>query len=187
MTQAIKQKKYDFNGLARADVSELEQLIVQGHLPDFEQIAGWEFKGYNRPEFTKYLGIRKFVKGFYIDESDHPGGYCGYNVQVIQTPLEGPWNKKRKKGKPAVHGFYHVLPVKTESLDNLYPNSYLLDYGRSAKNPAFDPSRGLRDYLVQVYEDNPDLLLGKAYFALSRTRIEVSYFILERLEKGEYP
>ena len=42
-----------------------------------------------------------------------------------------------------------------------------------------------RDYLIQVDPSNPDLLLGKAYFAIGPARIGgLNYFILERHRRG---
>lgn len=174
-----------FNELASASGDELDHILKAGTLPEADSLTGWEFKGFNRPEFTKYLGIRKFIKGFYAAPEENPHGFCGYNVQVHQNNIDEPWEKKIKKDQPAIHGFYHVLPFQEKAIDNLYPNAWLLDYGRSARNPVMDPSRCLRDYVVQVDPENPDLLLGKAYFALSTSRIFVSFFILERL--GQAP
>jgi hypothetical protein len=54
----------------------------------------------------------------------------------------------------------------------------LLDYGLGG-NGLFGPP--LRDYIVQVYPDDPDLLLGKAYLAFGSLRIPVSFFVLQRL------
>jgi len=59
----------------------------------------------------------------------------------------------------------------------------LLDYGRGGNKP-WDPTRGLRDYVVQVDPSNPDLFLGKAYYALGPLRVHSNFFILERLRRG---
>jgi hypothetical protein len=59
----------------------------------------------------------------------------------------------------------------------------LLDYGLGGNGPFGPP---LRDYIVQVYPDNADLLLGKAYLALGPLRIPAGFFILERLKKHEH-
>ena len=70
--------------------------------------------------------------------------------------------------------------VDATATDNHYLHGLLLDYGKG-DNPFYDPSAGLRDYLVQVDADNPDLFLGKAYFALGAARVPTfSFFILER-------
>ena len=40
------------------------------------------------------------------------------------------------------------------------------------------------DYLVQVDAEDPDLYLGKAYYAAGPARIPVGFFVLERLRRG---
>jgi len=81
------------------------------------------------------------------------------------------------------HAWYDVGPVDLSAVDCKYPNALLLDYA-SQKNYLFEPSRRLRDYLVQVYPDNPDLLLGKAYVALGPVRLPMSFFVLERSNRS---
>ena len=59
----------------------------------------------------------------------------------------------------------------------------LLDYGRGG-NARFDPTAGLRDYLVQVAAANANLYLGKAYYALGSLRLATNFFVLERFGRG---
>ena len=59
----------------------------------------------------------------------------------------------------------------------------LLDYGASHRNPPLGLERALRHYLVQPYPANPDLLLGKAYFAVDGFRVPSNFFVLERLRR----
>jgi hypothetical protein len=148
-----------------------------GARPRLEDLAGWEFRGFNTPLFTKVLGIRKFKKGFYRTAGTPPGTLEGYNVRTRQSEFDGPWADVVRKGEPLRHGFYAV--VEPYGADRLYPNSVLIDYSLG-KNPPYDPTRLLRDYLVQVDPDNRDLFLGKAFLALGPKRVFVSYFVLER-------
>ena len=67
--------------------------------------------------------------------------------------------------------------------DARYPNALLLDYSLGG-NGLFGPP--LRDYVVQVYPDDPDLLLGKAYLALAGLRIPLSFFVLKRLRSHDF-
>ena len=77
-----------------------------------------------------------------------------------------------------------ATPVDPTAPDNRYLHALLLDYGQG-KNPRLDASAGLRDYLVQVDAGDPDLLLGKAYYALGPVRVPTaSFFILERHQPG---
>lgn len=167
-----------YRELARLPGRELETLLRNGKAPG--SLAGWEFRGYNTPFFASLLGIRKFVKGFFMGN-----GLEGYNIPVRQNGLTGEWLHKPSAETPHRFGFYLVRGVRAEDADNLYPNAVLLDYGRSPRNPAWKPERVLRDYLVQPDPDNPDVLLGKAYLALG-ARIPTSFFILERLRRTEW-
>jgi len=162
--------------------SELERIFQRGSMPDLEGLVGWEFRGINRLPlnfipFGQLVGIKKFLKGFYRGED---GRVMGYNSPVdSKNALDGKWNIAPKR-----FGFYEVHEVDPTARDNEYLHALLLDYGKGGNKP-YDVTGGLRDYLVQVYPDNPDLLLGKAYFALGPTRIGgLNFFILERHRRG---
>jgi hypothetical protein len=166
--EAASAALYELERMSRAD---LETALLRGHRPDPSSLAGWEFRGVNAPRWARALGIKKFIKGFVRDG----GELRGYNRAVVQNRLRGAWTPK-----PAnAFGFYAAGPVDPTARDNVYLHALLLDYGRG-DNPRFDPSRHLRDYLVQVDASNPDLFLGKAYYATGPLRIPVSFFILER-------
>ena len=51
--------------LDHLSLAELEQVFVRGVTPDVAGLAGWEFRGLNTPSYMRFLGIRKFVKGFW--------------------------------------------------------------------------------------------------------------------------
>lgn len=177
-------RRYDYTSLCLARNEDLEEVMRVGVQPRLDSLAGWEFRGYNTLDLTTLLGIRKFKKGFYLeDPSQDPSSserIQGYNVQVVQTPLGDDWFSKIRYGQTLKHGWYDCYPARLGELDNKYPNAVLINYDCS-RNPVWDPSRKLRDYLVQVYPDNPDLYLGKAYAALfGPLRVFVSYFVLER-------
>ncbi len=176
MTIEIKGAKLDYLSLATSSGDFLEEVLRSGKAPDLDEIAGWEFKGFNTMDLTGLIGIRKFKKGFYRDGD----AVRGYNVKVEQGGgLLDPWVDIVKKGDSVKHGWYDVYPVRPEEVDDEYPDSVLLNYA-SERNPRADPSRFLRDYLVQVNPDDQDLLLGKAYVALGSKRVFVSFFVLER-------
>lgn len=177
---------YTYLDLAVAPNEVLEKLMRNGTSPDVRQMVGWEYKGFNTLDLTALLGFRKFKKGFRAKEmpKNPRDPIEGYNVKVIQNGIADPWEPIRQGGKPIIHGFYDVYPVDPAHKDNLYPNALLLNYA-CGRNPIYDPSPVLRDYLVQIYPDNPDLLLGKAYIALGPFRVFVSYFILEKYNKSE--
>jgi len=167
--------------LEQQSLAELEQVFLRGVTPDLAGLAGWEFRGLNSPTFFRLLGIKKFVKGFWRDAA---GATWGYNYPVEQNPNDAGWFATPSVVAPKRFGFYRVEPVDPTSRDNQYLHALMLDYGKGG-NPRFDASAGLRDYLVQVDANNPDLLLGKAYFALGPLRVPTfSFFILERHQPG---
>ena len=166
--------------LERATRAELELVMVRGATPDLDALVGWEFRGINHPAWARLAGIKKFVKGFFRAED---GRVMGYNSPVAQNVLDGRWRTLPSDTAPKRFGFYEVAPVDPTRRDNAYLHAVLLDYGRGG-NRRWDPTSGLRDYLVQVDPGNPDLFLGKAYYALGPVRVHSNYFILERFRRG---
>jgi len=175
-------QRYDYLSLCVASDDQLETAMRQGVQPRLADLAGWEFRGYNTLVLTEMLGFRKFKKGFYqANPSEQDPAYLnGYNVQVVQTPLADPWFDRVKGGQSIKHAWYRCHPVRMTETDCRYPNGVLVNYD-CPEGKRYDPSKRLRDYVVQVYPDNKDLLLGKAFVALAGPlRVFVSYFILER-------
>lgn len=171
-------ERYDYNALCNASDEELEKVMKMGVMPDPAQLAGWEFKGWNTSDITYLIFNKKFKKGFYRKEGEEETG--GYNVVVVQNQLGEPWIDKLKETDSIRHGYFDVYPVKLDEVDHRYPNAVLINYFTSERNFALNPTRFLRDYLVQVYEDNPDLYLGKAFGAIGPFRLFQSCFVLER-------
>lgn len=165
--------------LERSPRARLDALFMNGATPDLEQLVGWEFRGINHPRWASVVGIKKFIKGFFRDE----GAVYGYNCPVEQNVLDGRWRAKPEDGAPKRFGFYKVAPVDATVRDNFYLHAVLLNYGQGG-NKVYDPTRGLRDYLVQPDDGNPDLYLGKAYYAVGPARVFTNYFILERHRPG---
>ena len=159
---------------------ELEKVFVRGTQPRLEDLVGWEFRGVNHLPLNvlpvaNLVGIKKFVKGFFKTED---GRVMGYNSPVKNNALDGRWHVAAKR-----FGFYEVAPVDPTARDNKYLHAVLLNYGKGG-NPVYDPSQVLRDYVVQVDANNPDLYLGKAYGAFGPLRIPTNFFILERFRVG---
>lgn len=163
-----------------------EAIMVSGIAPSFEDLVGWEFAGANTLPILRLVGIRKFCKGFYegpaLDDGPEPF-IQGYNISVKNNADDAPHIFKPKPDAPKRFGFYRLHRVVEGARDDRYPNAHMLDYSRGA-NGIFGPP--LRDYLVQVYPDDPDLLLGKAYLALFGLRIPTNYFVLKRLHQHDF-
>ncbi len=159
-----------------------DAVMRAGVAPALESLAGWEFAGTNTGAITDLVGIRKFRKGFYVGAPRVPHGpqpfVQGYNVVVAQDGIGKPHVAVPSEAHAKRHGFYRVHAVDPASADNVYPNALLLDYGLGRN--GIEPSGFLRDYLVQVYADDADLLLGRAFVALAGARIHGGYFVLSR-------
>ncbi len=163
-----------------------EAMMQSGIAPRFSDLAGWEFGGGNAVPLFRLIGIRKFVKGSYEGPPRAAKGpepfIQGYNVDVKNNGDDEP-HVFKNEAKPKRYGFYRVHRVVEGARDSRYPNALLLDYGLGG-NGIFGPP--LRDYLVQVYPDDPDLLLGKAYLNVLGLRIPTSFFVLKRLHEHDF-
>jgi hypothetical protein len=171
--------------LEQTAMAGLERVFQRGSMPDLDALVGWEFRGINHMPLNALnlayaIGIKKFVKGFFRAED---GRVMGYNIPVARNVLDGRWHLKPSDSEPKRFGFYEVAPVDATARDNEYLHAVLLDYGKGG-NAKLDPSSGLRDYVVQVDPNNPDLYLGKAYYAFGPARLATSFFILERHRVG---
>jgi hypothetical protein len=156
-----------FRELVAAPPAELEAGMRRGRTPDLERLAGADFRGANTAGWTVRARMQQFVKGF---ERRADGAVVGFNRRVAQ---DGGW---AAPGTP--FGFFTVAPVDPAARDNRYLQALLLDYGAGG-NAWYDPSRPIRDYLVQV---DDDLLLGRAFLALGPLRASArTYFVLEPL------
>jgi hypothetical protein len=168
--------------------AERDALMRAGVAPRFPDLEGWEFDGTNTGAITDLLGIRKFKKGFYRGLPRSPGGpepfLQGYNVVVAQNGLGAPHVPVPDVERARRHGFFRVYAVQPGSVDSIYPNALLLDYGLGGN--GLQPSALLRDYLVQVYPDDRDLLLGRAFLALGKLRVPAGYFVLRRANRFDF-
>ena len=82
--------KLSYEALCSASSSELEALLLEGVTPLLEELAGWEFRGFNTNRAAELLRIRKFKKGFQWNPRN-PKELLGYNVKVRQNGLLNPW------------------------------------------------------------------------------------------------
>ena len=165
-----------YRQLAGCSPRELAHRFVAGETPAIDNLTGFEYRGYNHPHLMALLGIRKFIKGFVTDGQ---GASFGYNTPVRQNGLDGAWSALPDEDRPKRFGFFRVVPVAPDAPDNAYRHAILLDYGRGGNAP-YDVTRVLRDYVVRIAPGSDELLLGKAYLALGRVRLPLSFFLLER-------
>lgn len=162
--------------LATQSKGELETLFAAGSPPDVAALTGFEFRGYNQPRAAAVLGIRKFVKAFYLDRSGQP---FGCNTPVAQNGLAGEWLRRPSDDEPKRYAFFRVEAADPDAADQRQRRAVLLDYGRGG-NRGYDIARFLRDYLVRIEPGSDDLLLGKGYFVVAGVRLASSFFLIER-------
>ena len=161
--------------LATRPKAELAAVFAAGGPPDVRALTGFEFRGYNHPRSTALLGIRKFIKAFYLDGTGRPAG-C--NTPVAQNGLDAEWLPRPSAEHPKRYAFFQVQSPDPEAPDERR-GAALLDYGQGG-NRAYDVARMLRDYIVRVEPRSDDLLLGKAYFVIAGARLGHTYFLIER-------
>jgi hypothetical protein len=162
--------------LARKPKRELDAVFAAGSPPDISALTGFEFRGYNQPRAAALLGIRKFIKAFYLDRARRP---FGCNTPVRQNALEDEWLARPSPAAPKRYAFFQVEPASPDAPDNLRRGAALLDYSQGG-NRAYDIARILRDYLVRVEPGSDELLLGKAFFVMAGVTLASSYFLIER-------
>jgi hypothetical protein len=162
--------------LARMPKRELDAVFAAGRPPDITALTGFEFRGYNQPRAAALLGIRKFIKAFYLDTARRP---FGCNTPVTQNRLEDEWLARPSAEHPKRYAFFQVEPAALDAPDDLRHGAVLLDYSRG-RNKAYDVANILRDYLVRVEPGSDELLLGKAFFVVAGTTLAHSYFLIER-------
>jgi len=169
-----------YRKLCQSTNEELERALNGGATPDPKYVAGYEWYGFNTLPVTTLLGIRKFKKGFYAREKG-PTALGGYNVKIKPTQLDGDWNAGGPGG--AYVGYFDCGPVPA---GQKHAGALLLDYGNDRRNMLLDGSF-LRDYVTVPDPSEPDVMLGKAYAALGRAKIFVSFFVLQRAHRGSQP
>ncbi len=165
-----------FLELAQQPKRELDAVFAAGSPPDVTALTGYEFRGYNQPRAATLLGIRKFIKAFYLDTAQQP---FGCNTPVTQNGLEHEWLARPSPEHPKRYAFFRVDPPTPDAPDGLGRGAAFLDYSRGG-NRAYDIARILRDFLVRVEPGSDELLLGKALFVAAGTTLAQSYFLIER-------
>lgn len=189
--------RYRFEDLCRIDHAILEELFQRGTAPVLRDLVGWQYKGWNTSSVASLMGIRRFTKGFFIGES-HRDDYAvidGYNLwarqkgepsenwQHADTYLSGRLPGPDRKD-PRRHGFFKLMKASDSETETLHPHSILFDYTLYA-NPRTHGGRNLKDFMVQIYEDDTTLLVGKAYNAMGKARVPLpGFFVMTRAGKG---
>lgn len=167
----------DYLALVGTAPSQLAVLMRRGGPPAPGALTGWEWRGTNMPASSRFLGLRRFIKGF---ERLDDGRIEGYNVAVAGSDLAAPWRERRQRDGRREWARFAVAPVDPSAPDNRYLDALLFDYG-AATAPEGGIAGRLRDYVVRVAPGSDDLLLGHAFLAVGGRRVAIGWFALERL------
>lgn len=180
---------WTFEALAAADRATLERALVAGTAPDFDQLDGYAYRGWNH-EWIATISGRKFKKAFH----ERDGLDLGYNELVRQDGrgYEGDWEVKTSDGRAIRLGYYRVARVSDEPSGgprDRYRHLALLDYNLALNGGSRSPLRVIRDFVALPNPGDHGLLLGKAYLQLGLRRLSLfySYFILGHREPSERP
>lgn len=157
---------------------ELWSRLVAGHPIEETALDDMEYRGTSlgMPAIVERLTWKKFKKVFHRDPSTRV--LRGWNVRIVQGPLDEPWVAQEKRGRPVTFGHFHVVETKRPPYG--LPPCLVLDYGLGG-NRRGDPLSLLRDPIVSLREGSADLLLGWSYLEVRGVRVRTpSFFCLER-------
>ena len=189
--------QHTFQTLTGKSPDELEQVLAAGSAPALSSIVGWEFRGWNvfgdvmAKAVGTVMGIQRFAKGFFVRggagvDVDGLPSIEGYNVKIQRGTRDDPWTGVPDDDHLTRHSFYKLYPRGTgENRLGRYPNALFLDYSLGVPANNLFTGSTIKDFLVQVDADNPDLLLGKAFTKVGPVT-NVGYFVLERLRKVDF-
>ncbi len=184
---------WTFEKLGAQSLPALDSVLAEGKAPALSSIVGWEFRGWNvyaavAKPLMGAMGFRRFAKGFFLDDEDTAADEAdhirGYNVMIRPGKIDEPWTGKPSDESPKRHSFYNAFPPGTGERTEEHDHALFLNYN-IPENGVFD-GKGIRDYVVQVNEGDPDLLLGKAYFHLGPISVVAGFFILQRWREYDF-
>lgn len=167
--------------LWQRSATELKLFMSYGTQPDKESLAGFEYLGLNVGPLPKMFGFQKFIKFFHMPVK-WMQSVVGNNIRVSQNGFAAIYIKLMKNTKPVEQGYFVVGSARDNPKWNHYSNASFLDYGKG-DNSWKEPARFLRDYLVQPFPGNTDILLGHAFIYIWPFKISVGFFVLEKVMK----
>ena len=170
---------WTFETLAAADRDKLEEVVRAGDPPDFDQLEGYIYCGWNH-EWVGRLSGEKFKKGFRRKD----GKAFGYNEICRQDrqSFRGEWEVKLKEGRPIQVGYFRVGTIADESRQHKiyepYQHAGHFNYDVDLNTWRNVPFRVIRDMVVLPNPGDHDLMLCKAYFVLGPLHLFYCYFLL---------
>jgi hypothetical protein len=178
---------WTFETLAAADRDKLEDVLRTGTAPQFDQLEGYTYRGWNHEPISRLSG-EKFKKVFYRRD----GQPFGHNLSIHQDRkgYGGEWRPKLKNGRPIQIGYYRVGLTEDEPPKGpygRYRHTGLLNYDVGRNTGLHVALRVIRDFVVLPTPGDPELILGKAYlqFGFPSLSVFYSYFVLGHREPSE--
>jgi hypothetical protein len=179
---------WTFETLAAADRDKLEEVLRAGTPPEYDQLEGYIYRGWNHERVSRLSG-EKFKKEFRRKGEREVG--CNQVCHQDGRGYGGEWKVKLENGRPVRIGYYRVGLVKDESPQPLYrdyTHALLFDYNVDLNSTLRNlPLRVIRDIVVLPNPGDHALMLGKAYLQLGFRWINLfySYFVLGHRERSE--
>jgi len=169
---------WTFETLAAADRRRLGEVLLGGTAPDFAQLEGHSYCGWNH-EWISRLSGEKFKKVF----RRRDGRPFGHNEIVRQDRqgFRGEWELKLEDGLPIQVGHFRVANIGDEPPRRLYRpyrHAGLFDYNVGVNTWRNLPLRVIRDIVVLPNPGDHSLVLGKAYLQFGPVHVFYSYFVL---------
>ncbi len=176
---------FSYEGLAKSSRSKLAHIFENGLTPTWEEVKGWEFRGWNvlPPVMWHFMWFRedlRFIKCFYERDTDEHKAW-GLNLQTRAGAISDPWTCRPSDEEPGKIGHYRCFGTERNRVGDPHPHALYIEY--DAEENTLLTGKGMIDYLVRVEEGNSDLYLGRAYTPFLGPIKLKSYFILERLQK----
>jgi hypothetical protein len=177
---------WTFETLAAADRKKLEEVLLGSQPPDFDQLEGYIYCGWNH-EWVGRLSGEKFKKGFRRRE----GRPFGYNEIVRQDRegYRGDWEVKLEDGRPIQVGYFRVGLIRDEPPQRLYrPYQHAghFNYNVDLNRWRNFPFRVIRDMVVLPNPGDHSLMLCKAYFQVGFLHVFYCYFLLGHRQEIEH-
>jgi hypothetical protein len=177
---------WTFETLAEADRDKLEEVVRAGDPPEYDQVEGYIYCGWNH-EWVGRLSGEKFKKGFRRRDERT----LGYNEICRQDGdrYKGEWEVKLKNGRPIQVGYFRVGRIEDEPRQKLYApygSAGHFNYNVDLNTGRNLPFRVIRDMVVLPNPGDHELMLAKAYFQVAALHLFYCYFLLGHRQPIEH-
>ncbi len=166
----------DFARLCSAPPRVVARALMEGGAPGLDALAGWEFRGWYSPPSLPSILLPKHRKGFYGLRDGGGAALGGYLVPCRRGNFRTPWVSILVGPGSARGGWFLASPAS----GGRYPGSVVIDYGRAGRVPPWNPLGFVREYLVQPWPDDPDVLVSAVELRAGTDVRHLGTCVLER-------